>query len=149
MGLIECASGASCWRGHDYYLSGKVLSCCPMGESKFEGRVEGAAEEPYEVRVDIEHPRRSSCNCPHAKDRRVVCKHQIALYFEAVPGTAEFFVENQQRLEDEYYDALKRWKHDRFDEIVLYVDSLTPEKMRDELINALANDIDDRDFDWW
>lgn len=33
MGLLECASCASVWRGYDYYLERKVLSIHEMGSN--------------------------------------------------------------------------------------------------------------------
>ena len=53
---------------------------------------EGAADgEPviYHVTINREHPRSSTCDCPYAKGRKVVCKHMIALLFTAEPKIYE------------------------------------------------------------
>ena len=82
MGLYECASSKSVWRGYYYYEEkGHILSCDKIGEYIYKGEVQGTASDPYKVIIDIRHPRKSTCNCPFADGRRVVCKHMMALYF--------------------------------------------------------------------
>ncbi len=91
MGLIECASYASVWRGYDYFKDNKVLSFKKPEEGVFTATVAGSTKEPYSVEIHIEHPRKSKCNCLHANGRRIVCKHMIATYFTAFPKEAEKF----------------------------------------------------------
>ena len=149
MGIIECASGASCWRGLDYYREGRVLTCNPVGRAEFDGRVQGGAEEPYEVHIDVEHARRSKCNCPHADGKRIVCKHQVALYFEAMPGAADRFEREQREAEERYWRDMARWREDRHREIVEYVNSLTKQQLRDQLIEALMDADDEEIYGRW
>ena len=59
------------------------------------------------MHLNIEHPRSSTCNCPFAEDRRVICKHVVATYFEAVPGSAEDSEKEQERLEMKYEDFIR------------------------------------------
>ena len=93
MGLIEMASGSSVWRGMDYYERKMVCSWKKSGEEAYDGVVSGSEGNKYSVHIDKVHPRKSSCNCPFAEGRRVICKHMIALLFTAEPKTAEdFFV---------------------------------------------------------
>ncbi len=66
MGLIDCASGNSLWRGYDYYKEKKVKAFVPTSDTTFRGIVGGSHGESYSVNIDIEHPRKSSCNCPFA-----------------------------------------------------------------------------------
>ncbi len=91
MGLLECASYASVWRGYDYFKANKVLSFKKLEEGVFIATVAGNTKEPYSVEIHIEHPRKSKCNCPHANGKRIVCKHMIATYFSAFPKEAEKF----------------------------------------------------------
>ena len=79
MSFWSSASGASIWRGYDYFKEGKVEAYEQLAENIFESRIQGSAEDPYHTVIDIEHPKRSHCDCPFAKDRRVVCKHMVAL----------------------------------------------------------------------
>ena len=91
MGLIETASANSVWRGMDYYENRKVVSWAQTGTFAYDGIVSGSEGNKYTVHIETNHPRRSTCNCPFAEGRRVVCKHMIALYFTAVPNAADDF----------------------------------------------------------
>ena len=72
--VINLASAKSAWRGLDIYRAGKVLTCEKAEGNWFEGTVQGSAEQPYHVRLSLDHPRSSTCDCPHAKNRAVICK---------------------------------------------------------------------------
>ena len=109
MGLLELASGASVWRGYDYYSENRVLSAEKVSESEYSGTVSGTRPEPYSVYIDIFHPKRSTCTCPFAEGNRKVCKHKIALYFTVKPEEAERFlteVEEAEREEEEYEERI-------------------------------------------
>ena len=43
--------------------------------------------------VNLAHPRKSSCTCPHAAGRQLVCKHMVAVYFTAFPQEAKQYIE--------------------------------------------------------
>ena len=101
MSLIDLASGASAWRGYNYYKDGKVLHCLRAEEARYEGEVSGSSGEVYRVRLDLEHPRSSECTCPHAAGKRIVCKHQVALYFTAFPAEAEKYYREVIEAEEE------------------------------------------------
>lgn len=108
MGLMNMASSASLWRGYAYFQSKKVLAIEQINESQFHGSVAGNQNHPYDVLIDIEHPRKSHCNCPLADGRRIICKHMIALYFTALPQEAADYYkkviayeEEQERLAEE------------------------------------------------
>ena len=91
MGLLECASGASVWRGYDYYKEKKVVALEEIEANIFSAKVSGNSSEPYSVELHIDHPRKSKCNCPHADGKRIICKHIVAAYFTALPDEAEKF----------------------------------------------------------
>lgn len=91
MGLLKCASSASIWRGYDYYKSKKVISLEEMKANIFSAKVSGHSSEPYSVELHIKHPRKSTCNCPYANGKRIICKHMIATYFTVLPDKAEKF----------------------------------------------------------
>lgn len=111
MGLMEVASGKSVYRGYEYYINNKVLFTEKVDEYQYRGAVEGAADEPYEVLIDVIHPRKSHCNCPHADGKRIVCKHQIAVYFKAFPKEAKKY---KKELDDYYEEEEQRY--DRIEE---------------------------------
>lgn len=134
MGLIEIASGNSVWRGMDYYENKKVLSCNKMDENVYEGMVQGNDRKCYTVHIDKLHPRKSTCNCPFADGRRVVCKHMIALYFNAEPQAAKDFLKQVEEWEHEeeereikYYKDLRK-----------YVNSLSKAELQEQLYGTLV-----------
>ena len=100
MEIISLASGSSCWRGLDYYKEKRVVELNKINENEYSSIVKGTNN--YNVHLDIEHPRKSSCNCPLAKDKRIICKHIVATYFTAMPKEATNFEEEQNRLQEEY-----------------------------------------------
>lgn len=106
MGLLECASSNSVYRGYDYYNCDKVISFQNISDGVYNGIVEGSNGKLYEVYIDANYPRKSHCNCPHAKGKRIVCKHQVALFFNAFPEKAQ---EYKKEL-DSYYDYMEKQK---------------------------------------
>ena len=103
MSLLSCASGTSIWRGYDYYKEQKVTAYDCLTDSQYMGIVRGSEGALYTTTIDLLHPRRSKCNCPHADGRRIICKHMIALFFTIYPDEAEQF----------YNDAIKAEEDER------------------------------------
>ena len=145
MGLYECASGRSVWRGYYYFKDkGKhVLTCERVSEDVYRGKVQGTAKKPYDVLIDIRHPRKSTCSCPFAKGRRVVCKHMIALYFTVYPSEADRLSE-----QEEYEREIELQKEKEAERIKKYVNSLSKEQLRAELLYALYELEDYQNDDW-
>ncbi|HDT6299610.1 TPA: SWIM zinc finger family protein [Staphylococcus aureus] len=81
MGLLDIASIRSIERGFNYYQSECVINLKSFSETQHEAEVKGSGNKVYRCYIDMEHPRKSKCNCPHADGRRVICKHMIALLF--------------------------------------------------------------------
>ena len=81
MGLIDIASSKSVWRGMEYYKQNKVLSYTINEDGTCEGVVAGSGDCDYRVHVDMEHPRKSTCDCPLANGRKIICKHIVAVSF--------------------------------------------------------------------
>ena len=48
----------------------------------------GSDKNSYNVFLDTEYPRKSKCNCPLANGKKIICKHIVATYFKAIPGSA-------------------------------------------------------------
>ena len=99
MGIISLASGSSCWRGLDYYRNKKIIELNKISENEYESVVKGTKN--YKVHLDIEHPRKSTCDCPLANGKRIICKHIVATYFTALPREAKEFEEEQEEYEKE------------------------------------------------
>ncbi len=118
MGLLDIASGKSIWRGYEYYKSNKVILHTIVSDSEIKGVVQGSGVSKYDVAINIEHPRKSKCNCPHADGKRIICKHMIALYFTTFPKLAEEYYQKvlecereQEACEEELYDNVIEYVH--------------------------------------
>lgn len=144
MSIRTLASGASAWRGYEYYTEKKVLSLSQTGENEYIGKVAGNDPVPYQVKINTAHVRQSKCNCPHADGRRVICKHMVALFFAAFPDEAEQYIgeveeyerEEEQRME-EHYAALRS-----------YVKSLSKKELQERLFEALV-ELDEIDHSFY
>lgn len=133
MGLLECASGASVWRGFDYYKEKKVVILEEIEVNIFSAKVSGNSSEPYSVELHIDHPRKSKCNCPHADGKRIICKHIVATYFTALPDEAEkFYAEAMayQEEEEKRQDKLS-------DKVCHYVWHMKKSELQEALLQLL------------
>lgn len=111
MGILNSASSASVYRGYDYYTNKHVKDIIKINNNEYEGYVLGNAQNPYYVKIDVEHPRKSYCDCPHAMGN-TICKHMVALYFSVFPEEAEDFNDwMSSKYSDEDYD-----EEDEYDE---------------------------------
>ena len=136
MGLIEIASGNSIWRGVNYYESGMVLSSRAVDETHYEGTVKGSGHAAYTVILDLEHPKKSTCTCAHAEGARRVCKHKTALYFSLFPDQlARLYTEVEQ-----YEKQEEQRLQDRRREIERYVNSLSKQQLREQLLCRLIDE---------
>lgn len=131
MGLLDLASDASYWRGYYYYKEQKVKSCNRTDINNYSGTVEGSMGKLYQVMLDLDHPKKSTCTCPHAEGNRRVCKHKVALYFSIFPEAAEKALADAEAWEAEEEQYLE---DDERAEIEKYVYSLTKQELREELL---------------
>ena len=166
MSILTSASSSSVSRGYDYYKSNKVHNVNQLNDQEFEGYVDGSLNKPYYVKINIEHPRKSYCDCPHANGN-ITCKHMTALYFELFPDEADDYEDwlNSDYYDDEdeyydyedYYDEYEdnygyrnnpNFEKPLFFDIVLekYVNSLNIEELREILITELEHD-EERTFE--
>ena len=133
MSLLSCASGNSVYRGYDYYTCDKVITGVDIGNGQYKGYVEGSADKPYEVFIDINHPRKSHCNCPHANGKRIVCKHQVALFFKMFPEEAEKY---RAELES-YYDYEEKRREDEERAIAKFLTKCKKSELEDIIWQTL------------
>lgn len=153
MGILECASGASIWRGYDVYKVRKVVSLEEIEANVFRAKVSGSSSEPYSVELHVDHPRKSKCNCAHANGKRIICKHIVAAYFTALPEEADRFyaeaIADQQEEEQRQQELFERvccyvqhMKKSELQEAVLQLLFDGPEWQFDRFVqeNGLEND---------
>lgn len=133
MSLLTVASQASVWRGYEYFSEKRVLEFSQISDFEIKGVIRGDAQKRYEVFIDIEHPRKSKCNCPHADGKRIVCKHMIALFFHAYPKEAKEYYEEVMR-----YELEEEERHEELEEkIFAYIKNLTKEELENHLIDLI------------
>lgn len=132
MGLIDLASGKSLWRGYECYLEKHVLSHTKTGENGYDGRVAGN-NKIYDVHIDLAHPRKSKCSCPHAAGRRIICKHMVSLYFTVIPKEAERYYKEVVEYEEEQERELCEIDN----KIIDYLKRSSKSELEDDLYNLL------------
>ena len=133
MGLLECASGVSVWRGYDYYKEKKIVALEEIEANIFSAKVSGNSSEPYSVELHIDHPRKSKCNCPHADGKRIICKHIVAAYFTALPDEAEkFYAEAMAYQEEE-----EKRQDELSDKVCHYVCHMKKSELQEALLQLL------------
>lgn len=133
MGLLECASGASIWRGYDYFEEKKVLSIEEIEAGIFSANVSGSSDNVYSVELHIKHPRKSKCNCPHADGKRIICKHIVATYFTILPGEAEkFYAEAMAYQEEE-----EKRNEELAEKVCHYVRHMKKAELQEALLQVL------------
>ena len=142
-----CASSSSVRRGYDYYKSHKVKDINQLNDCEFEGYVDGSRKSPYYVKINIEHPRKSYCECPHANGN-ITCKHMIALFFELFPDEVDDYEswlnsdydedeEDYYNYDDYYYDDSDFYDykfHTSFEEPLFF----------DAVLENFINDLDEK-----
>lgn len=126
MSLMTCASGESVYRGYEYYTEGKVSEIQTKAKGQFEGTVQGTNKNSYKVFIDIAHPRKSHCNCPHANGKRIVCKHQIALYFSVFPDEAKSYIKELES----YWDEEEKRHEDEEEAISRFLDQCKKDDLK-------------------
>lgn len=130
MGIRSLSSGSSCWWGLDYYKEKRVVELNKINENEYSSIVKGTNN--YNVHLDIEHPRKSSCNCPLANGKRIICKHIVATYFTAFPNEAVSFEEEQNRLQEEY----EKEQEEEYDKAIKYLNRMSKQELIEELIQV-------------
>lgn len=158
MSILTASSSNSVSRGYDYFLSDRVKKVVQISNFEYEGYVDGSNKEPYFVRINIEHPKKSYCDCPHANGNRI-CKHMVALYFYCEPSEAEEYkewLESDYDYDDEYdeefgceYEEWARADDERyrlsekplfFDDVLReYIDNLDEEEIKEILFQELQD----------
>ena len=128
MGIISLASGNSCWRGLDYYNNKKVIKINKVDENEYSSIVKGTNN--YNVHLDIEHPRKSTCDCPLANGKRIICKHIVATYFTIFPEEATNFEEEQNRLCEEY----EKEKEEEYGKVIKCLNKMSKQELIEELV---------------
>ena len=111
----------------------------------------GSQDWQYSVTVDLAHPRKSQCNCPHAAGKRIVCKHMVAVYFTAFPAEAKKYItdlenyweeeeQRQQELEERLIQYVHKMKKSELQEVLLQMLFDGPEWQYDRFVTEYIGD---------
>lgn len=133
MSLLTCASNASIWRGYDYYEEKKVLGYEKMDDDRYIGIVEGSDHTLYRTIIDVAHPRKSTCDCPHADGKRIICKHMMALFFTVFPKEAEELYNEAIK----YQEEEEHRQEEQTDRIIKYVQKMKKDALCQALLEVL------------
>ena len=132
MSILTAASSKSAWRGYEYFMEDKVQFVKKLDDTHFGGTVAGNEAEPYTVTIDIEHPKRSTCDCPFANGLKV-CKHMVAIYFAAFPEEAiKFKAAIDRALEEE-----EQYREELPGRIEKYINRLNKTQLKDLALNLI------------
>ena len=124
----------------DYFEQKRVLLWSKTNQGTFDGKVQG--NSIYHVHLDIDHPRRSTCTCPFADGKRVICKHMVAMYFTIYPDVAREVLEEAENWEKE--EAEREQQH--YAEIERYVKSLSKAQLQEELLRYILESEQRRNY---
>ena len=133
MSILSLASGESAWRGYDYFKDGKVIFVKQQNENEFVAAVNGSENNAYAVKFDTDHPRKSSCDCPHANGKRIICKHIVAAFFAAFPDGAEEYYNEVIGYEQEE----EKRRAELENKLIKYVGKMTKTELKETLLELL------------
>lgn len=133
MSILTAASGQSVYRGYEYAQAKKVLCMERFDDGAIKATVSGNDGNVYDVLLDIAHPRKSQCSCPHAAGKRVICKHIVAVYFTAFPAEAKKYI----RELEEYWEEEEERKQELEEKLVAYVHKMKKSELQEALLRLL------------
>ena len=128
MGIISSASGSSCWKGLEYYKNNKIKNINKVSDTEYTSTAFGTKE--YSVYLNLKKPRKSTCNCPLANGKRIICKHIVATYFSVATGSAKEFEDEQNRLQEEY----EEYQENEYKNAIKFINKMSKKEFVEELI---------------
>ena len=128
MGIISVASGTSCWKGLEYYKNNKIKNINKVSDTEYTSAAFGTKE--YSVYLNLKNPRKSTCNCPLANGKRIICKHIVATYFSVATGSAKEFEDEQNRLQEEY----EEYQENEYKNAIKFINKMSKKELVEELI---------------
>jgi len=139
MGMLDICSHNSYWRGLDYFENKRVKTLKRINQNIYEADVEGT--EVYHVYLDVSHPRKSICTCPHAAGKSTICKHKVAVYFSIFPEEAQEAIDERDRYYKDLEEREKEYGKKAEEITKMYkelVDNLPEEEVRRRLVNYMV-----------
>ena len=141
MGMLEICSYNSYWNGLDYFENKRVNNLIRLNHFEFKAQVQGT--KIYDVYLNVNHPKKSTCSCPHAEGKTKICKHKVAVYFFVFQDEAKKAIDERKRyyleLEEREKEYEKKVNEER-KRIKEYVNSLSDKEARHKLVNYMLNE---------
>ena len=135
MSIVTVASSQSAYRGYEYYKAKNVQKVDHVSEGEIGGSVSGSGNNTYDVRINLAHPRKSQCSCPHAAGKQVVCKHMVAVYFTAFPTEAERYI----RELEEYWEEEEEREQETEERLIAVVRKMKKSEAQEALLQLLLD----------
>ena len=144
MGILNASSLQSRLRGFDYYKNGKVTKLKKIDDTHYEAEVMGSYNNSYHIKLDIEHNRKCTCNCPYAYGTKIICKHMVATYFTIFPDEASSFYDEYNyfhKSEEKYCNELEYMVEDQ-------LNHMDKEELKETILSYVceSSNIDLKDF---
>ena len=133
MSLMTASSDVSRWRGYEYFKAKRAFNVQKIGEARYSALVSGSENAPYSVTIDLDHVRQSSCTCPHAAGRRIICKHMIATFFTVFPEEAAQYYADVLQAEEDWED----YQEELAEKLAKFVRGLKKKKAQELLLELL------------
>ncbi|MBR5229918.1 MAG: SWIM zinc finger family protein [Firmicutes bacterium] len=133
MSVLSLASGQSVYRGYEYFKEQKVSQVEQVDEGIVSAKVAGSNGSHYDVMLDIAHPRKSKCNCPHAEGKRIICKHMVAAYFTVRPWEAKKYIEELES----FWEEEEQRQEEQEEKLIRYVHSMKKSELQQALLQLL------------
>lgn len=133
MSLLTAASMKSRWRGYEYFKANKASQITEIGDNRYSAQVSGSNSATYSVIIDLNHMRQSTCTCPHAAGRRVICKHMIATFFTIFPEEAAQYYADILKAEDDWED----YQEELVEKLYKFVRGLKKKEAQELLLELL------------
>ena len=133
MSVISAASAQSAYRGYEYYEARAVTQLEKTEDGFLIGKVLGSGKNCYDVTVNLAHPKKSNCTCPHAAGRQIVCKHMVAAYFTAFPQEAERYIAEMEQAWDEYEENQAEYE----EQVIQFVRKMKKAELQQALLQLL------------
>ncbi len=148
MSIFDITRHNSLRRGYEYYELKHVLNLHKINDLEYEAIVRNGENHEYQVRFNLKHLRKSTCTCPHADGRMIICKHKVAVFFQIFPQEAKIFKEEidaQEKEAELLYQIHLRKQRERYEEVKAYVDQLPLETLKETLIGYIMAEHDEED----
>ena len=118
----------------EYYKQNKVLSYTVNEDGSCEGIVAGSGDGNYHVHVDMEHPRKSTCDCPLANGKKIICKHIVAVSLCLDESEADRF-KNEKTI---YASEEEERRAKKYEKYMGFARTMSPRELREAYVELMT-----------